>query len=288
MRILQTFITLIALSMSLPGQARLWRVTVEPPAPVNGSPMLLRVTAPAKLTALRGTWLDHQMVFRFSAGCHCWYALAGVDLSTKPGRYVLHLQGDSASARSAAYDREIAVAAGHYPSTTIKVAPEYVEPPKEVQERIGTEQALKKKTFSETGAEPVWTGKFAAPADTSVSGVFGSARILNGVKNSQHTGLDFHAAVGTPVHATNSGTVLLARSLYFEGNCVMLDHGNGLMTFYMHLSEFKVKEGDHVEKGQLLGLSGGTGRATGPHLHFAVRWQGMYLDPASLLKLNVP
>jgi murein DD-endopeptidase MepM/ murein hydrolase activator NlpD len=86
----------------------------------------------------------------------------------------------------------------------------------------------------------------------------------------------------------NAGTVLLARPLYFEGNFVVLDHGQGLLTLYLHLSEFKVKEGDQVKRGQIVGLSGGTGRATGPHLHVAVRWQGTYLDPASLMRLRLP
>jgi murein DD-endopeptidase MepM/ murein hydrolase activator NlpD len=86
----------------------------------------------------------------------------------------------------------------------------------------------------------------------------------------------------------NDGTVLLARLLYFEGNFVVLDHGQGLLTLYLHLSEFKVKEGDQVKRGQIIGLSGGTGRATGPHLHVAVRWQGTYLDPASLIRMRLP
>jgi murein DD-endopeptidase MepM/ murein hydrolase activator NlpD len=82
--------------------------------------------------------------------------------------------------------------------------------------------------------------------------------------------------------------VLLARFLYFEGNCVFLDHGQGLLTLYFHMSELTVKEGDAVKRGQELGLSGGTGRATGPHLHVAVRWQGTYVDPAKLLQLPLP
>jgi murein DD-endopeptidase MepM/ murein hydrolase activator NlpD len=86
----------------------------------------------------------------------------------------------------------------------------------------------------------------------------------------------------------NDGTVLLARPLYFEGNFVVLDHGQGFLTLYLHLSEFKVKEGDVVKRGQEIGLSGGTGRATGPHLHVAARWQGTYLDPARLMQLSLP
>ena len=80
--------------------------------------------------------------------------------------------------------------------------------------------------------------------------------------------------------------VVLARRLYFEGNCVVIDHGLGLFTISMHLSRIRVHEGQHVAAGQLLGLSGATGRVTGPHLHWAVRWQGAYLDPAKLLRMN--
>jgi murein DD-endopeptidase MepM/ murein hydrolase activator NlpD len=90
------------------------------------------------------------------------------------------------------------------------------------------------------------------------------------------------------VSAVNRGTVLLARPLYFEGNCVVLDHGRGLLSLYLHLSELKVKEGDRVQRGAAIGLSGATGRATGPHLHLAVRWQGVYLNPAVLLVLRLP
>jgi murein DD-endopeptidase MepM/ murein hydrolase activator NlpD len=90
------------------------------------------------------------------------------------------------------------------------------------------------------------------------------------------------------VAALNRGTVLLARPLFFEGNCVVLDHGQGLLTLYLHLSEIRVKEGDHVERGEELGLSGATGRATGAHLHVAVRWQGVYLNPATLFALRLP
>jgi murein DD-endopeptidase MepM/ murein hydrolase activator NlpD len=93
--------------------------------------------------------------------------------------------------------------------------------------------------------------------------------------------------MGTPVRAGNSGVVVLAQLLYYEGNCVIIDHGLGLWTLSMHLSRIDVKEGQHVAAGERLGLSGATGRVTGPHLHWAVRWQGAYLDPAKLLRLNL-
>jgi murein DD-endopeptidase MepM/ murein hydrolase activator NlpD len=153
---------------------------------------------------------------------------------------------------------------------------------------IAAADAAKKQAFAATDPNPLWSGAFERPTDTETSGVFGSARVYNGKKKGQHLGLDFRASTGTPVRATNAGKVILARPLYFEGNCVMIDHGQGLLTMYLHLSEFKVKEGDTVSKGQILGLSGGTGRATAPHLHFAVRWHGEYLDPRTLLELHPP
>ncbi|HVI77533.1 MAG TPA: M23 family metallopeptidase, partial [Candidatus Acidoferrum sp.] len=118
--------------------------------------------------------------------------------------------------------------------------------------------------------------------------IFGTARVFNDQVQSRHQGLDFAAPPGTEVQAINSGVVVLARPMFFEGNCVVIDHGQGLLSLYLHLSAFKVKEGDQVHTGEAVAVSGGTGRATGPHLHLAVRWQGIYLSPAILLKLRVP
>lgn len=265
-----------------------WRVQTQPSLIVNGSPVLFKVTAPRAVTLLRATWLEHELVFRKATSCKCWYGMAGVDLATKAGAYPLELEGTTASGSKERFSQTVAIKEGQYPSTALKVAPEYVEPPKETLTRIEQEQTLKKEVFSETSPDSTWKGPFLAPAKASTSGVFGSARLFNGVKRNQHTGLDFRVHSGTPIRAANSGKVILARNLYFEGNCVAIDHGQGLITLYMHLSAFKVKEGDPVRKGQLIGLSGGTGRATAPHLHFAVRWQGAYLDPATLLRLTPP
>ncbi len=265
-----------------------WRVTWQPQQLVNGSPVLFRVTVPAGVTALRGNWADRAFSFRFDQVCNCWYAIAGIDLNARAGKYPLRLEGTGKDNAAVAYTSEVPVRAKAYPTTALSVAPAFVQPPEEVRPRIEQEEALKKRLFAQISPETFWAGRFAAPVATAVSGGFGAARTYNGVKKSQHQGLDYHAAIGTTVRATNAGTVILARGLYFEGNCVVVDHGNGLLTFYMHFSEIKVKEGDHVARGQVLGASGGTGRVTGPHLHFAVRWQGLYLDPQTLLALNPP
>jgi murein DD-endopeptidase MepM/ murein hydrolase activator NlpD len=265
-----------------------WNAQWEPAKPVNGSPVLFRITAPKQLAEITGNFLGQELSFRSSDACHCWYAIAGVSLATKPGIYTLRVEGKGRGQEASTMSYTVAVAAAPYSATTLKVPPEFVEPPKETLARIEEDQVIKKRIFATTLPEPRWSGRFEAPAKAEVSGIFGSARVFNGVKKSQHTGLDFRVTTGTPVAAANSGTVILARSMYFEGNCVIIDHGQGLLTLYLHLSECKVKEGDAVEKGQVIGLSGGTGRATAPHLHFAVRWRGEYLDPRTLLELRPP
>jgi murein DD-endopeptidase MepM/ murein hydrolase activator NlpD len=282
------FLVTILFGLSAPLSTHKWSAQWEPTKLVNGSPVLFRVTAPLQLSELQGNFLGQEFSFRSSKTCHCWYAIAGVSLTTKPGTYTLQVTGKNTGGKETAASYLVRVSAAHYPFSTIKVAPAFVEPPKEVEPVVAAADVAKKQAFAATDPNPLWSGPFERPAETETSGVFGTSRIYNGVKKSQHLGLDFRASIGTPVHATNAGTVILARPLYFEGNCVMLDHGQGLITVYMHLSEFKVKEGDKVTAGQLIALSGGTGRSTGPHLHFAVRWRGEYLDPRTLLELHPP
>jgi murein DD-endopeptidase MepM/ murein hydrolase activator NlpD len=183
--------------------------------------------------------------------------------------------------------RTVEIHAAHYRSGSLIVAPEFVEPGPDELKRIEEESQLKAEVFSASAAEPLWTSSFRAPVTASPTDSFGARRMFNGKLVSIHKGMDFRAATGTPVRASNGGVVVLARPLYYEGNCVMIDHGLGLFTLSMHLSRIDVREGEQVATGDRLGLSGATGRVTGPHLHWAVRWQGAYLDPAKLLRLNL-
>jgi murein DD-endopeptidase MepM/ murein hydrolase activator NlpD len=256
--------------------------------------VLFQVKAPARLQSLSGTWLGHEVFFSFDAKNKTWFALAGVTLDTVPGTYSLELTGESEAGKAAGaritFSRKFAIARGKYPKIQAKLSVEskFTEPTPEQQKQIEESQQVKKDYLNRVTPEREWSGQFSAPADAAISDVFGSQRIFNGKTSSPHLGLDFRVPSGTPVEAMNDGTVLLARPLYFEGNFVVLDHGQGLLTIYMHLSEFKVKEGNQVKRGQVIALSGGTGRATGPHLHVGVRWQGTYLDPAGLMRLRLP
>jgi murein DD-endopeptidase MepM/ murein hydrolase activator NlpD len=275
-----------------------WSVVSQPARLVNGTPVLFRVSAPKTVRSLSGSWLGHDIVFCFDASGKTWFALAGVSLETKPGAYPLELHGETLSGQPASsgqsasgaisFEKKIRVERQRYPHVPLTVPARYTAPSPEEQRQIEQGKEIKAEVFKTVSAEREWRGSFAPPVDASISDVFGVERIFNGSVQSTHEGLDFRVPTGTSVAAVNRGTVILARDLFFEGNCVVIDHGQGLLTLYLHLSKFLVKEGDDVSKGQPIGLSGGTGRATGPHLHLAVRWQGIYLDPQVLLKLRLP
>ena len=268
--------------------ARSWVVIQQPARLVNGGPVAFRVKPPVALKSLSAEWLKHDLDFTFDPRTKAWWAIGGVSLNTRPGSYTLVLKGTTKGSQEISFERRFAVAAGKYRSISVQVAKKYTEPDPEQLRKIAADKTVKQKTFEQVSSEREWAGSFRAPVQAPVSDVFGTRRVFNGKVQSVHQGLDFAAPAGATISAVNSGTVLLAQPLYFEGNCVVLDHGQGLLTIYMHLSQFAVHEGDHVQRGQALGLVGGTGRATGPHLHLAVRWQGEYLDPAILLGLRLP
>jgi murein DD-endopeptidase MepM/ murein hydrolase activator NlpD len=269
-----------------------WSLVYQPARLVNGSPVLFRVTTPATVQTLSGDWLGHEVAFSFDAGSHAWFALAGVSLETKPGTYSIQLHGETSSAESAgqaiSFEKKIRVQHQRYPRVPLKVPDRYTAPSPEDQREIEQDKATKAETFKIVSSSREWKGPFAAPVEAEISDVFGVERVFNGSVQSTHQGLDFRVPTGTSVAAVNSGRVILARPMFFEGDCVVIDHGQGLLSLYLHLSQFSVKEGDEVSKGQPIGLSGGTGRATGPHLHLAVRWQGVYVNPQVLLGLKLP
>jgi murein DD-endopeptidase MepM/ murein hydrolase activator NlpD len=264
-----------------------WVIHVSPSSLVNGTPVMFDVTPPVALKSLSANWLGHTVVFD-STTSQKWLALAGISLETKPGTYALSLEGQREDGSSVRFERNITVGRAKYPIVQLTVSKQFTEPNPEQQKQIREDQELKRDIFSHTTPEREWSGRFESPVQAAISDVFGTRRVFNGVTKSVHQGLDFRVPPATPVSAINRGTVLLARPLYFEGNCVVIDHGQGLLSLYLHLSELKVKAGEQVERGEPIGLSGASGRATGPHLHIAVRWQGIYLDPAVLLSLPLP
>ena len=262
-------------------------VTWQPAKLVRGSAVLFQVRTPADVLEVSGNWLGHQITFTPIGSKRGFYALAGIPVETAAGVYNLELRGTRRGG-DFTYMKRIQVAPAHYPRVAVTVAKQFTEPSPEQLKQIGADKEVKKNTFSRTAAEQLWENNFMPPVDAPVSGVFGTERVFNGEVQSRHLGMDYAVPSGTPVRAINRGTVLLAQKLYFEGGFVVIDHGKGLMSLYLHLSDFKVKEGGQVTAGQVIAQSGASGRATGAHLHLAVRWQGVYLDPAVVLRLQIP
>ncbi len=166
---------------------------------------------------------------------------------------------------------------------------ELVTAPKSENERIVRERKVineARSTIGQVDTALYFSGFIRPVSNGRISGVFGSQRILNGVPKNIHNGLDIAAPKGTPVYAMTDGIVRLAAdTFYYSGNFIMLDHGQGLSSVYLHLSHKDVKEGDRVKKGDKIGEIGQTGRSTGPHLHWGVQWYDKKIDPQGLLDL---
>jgi murein DD-endopeptidase MepM/ murein hydrolase activator NlpD len=261
-------------------------VSLTPTIVVAGAPELLRVAAP-EAKSIDGEWLDRKLQFFPARDHHTWFALAGVDVEAPAATSTLQIHLHLANGPTRDLTQTIEIHPAHYRTGVLTVSPKFVEPGPDELKQIAADSEIKAKVFATSANEPLWSGSFRAPVHAPPTDSFGTRRTFNGKLASIHKGMDFRAPMRTVVRAGNSGTVVLARPLYYEGNCVVIDHGLGLYTLSMHFSRIDVHEGQHVAAGDPLGLSGATGRVTGPHLHWAVRWQGAYLDPAKLLRLNL-
>jgi murein DD-endopeptidase MepM/ murein hydrolase activator NlpD len=216
------------------------------------------------------------------------FALLGIDLDTKPGSYRFTAAFKNGSGREELVEQYMRIEAKSFPRVNIILKDErLITPPPQAAQRIAREQQLLARIFHEPSAEWLAQGSFILPNPGRLKPNFGERRFYNGHPRSPHSGVDISAEMGEPVAASNAGRVALARDLYFAGNSVILDHGLGVFTFYCHFSKLEVREGQTVRRGDLIGLVGSTGRATGPHLHWSVRLGDARVDPLSLLSLSL-
>ena len=176
---------------------------------------------------------------------------------------------------------------GEYRSEQLRVAARYVAPDSATAARIAREIELARGVSRCSHDTPTaWSAPFRRPRAGRITSVFGTAREFNGVVSSRHFGTDFAGAVGAPVYASNAGLVALVGEFYLAGTVVYLDHGGGLVTGYFHLSRTEVAPGTVVQRGQLIGRVGDSGRVTGPHLHWIARYGGITVDPLSLIRVT--
>ena len=214
-------------------------------------------------------------------------ALIGIDLNQEPGTYALKLSLIFGDGRRAERERAITIKPKEFPVEKLWVEEKFVTPPPEVQERIARESELLKTVYEIFTPQWLGSGKFIVPTEGEVNSNFGKRRIFNNKPRSPHSGVDISSPLGTPVNASNSGRVVLATELYFAGQTVIIDHGLGVFSLYLHFSRIMTERGNFVEKGDVIGEVGATGRVTGPHLHWGVRILDCRVDPLALVRLEL-
>lgn len=170
-----------------------------------------------------------------------------------------------------------------YPTETLSVDNAKVAPPPEVLERIALEKAEAETLYNTITPKRYWNKPFIYPMDSIITSQYGSARTYNSVLKSYHGGVDFRARTPLPIQAANDGVVVLVKDRYYAGGTVIIDHGEGIYSCYFHMSRFDVTVGDVVSRGQSIGLTGSTGRITGPHLHFSIMVYNTQTDPLNLI-----
>ncbi|RMG10426.1 MAG: M23 family metallopeptidase [Deltaproteobacteria bacterium] len=260
-------------------------VSWQPEAPRQGDPLLLELRAGGSVQRVRGRFLGRRVEF-FRWGPGRWRALAPIPAGTRPDRHRLRLTLWDASGRRRTLTRSIGVAEADFPTSELSVDPKFTRPPAAVRPRIRRERRRIRRAWQDTGPTRWWRAPFLRPLKSPRTSVFGVRRLFNGKLRSRHNGVDLDGKIGDPIRATNHGRVVLAGDLYYTGRCVFIDHGYGLFSVYFHMTDLRVKEGEVVHKGQIIGTVGESGRVTGPHLHFGIKLLGAYVDPERLLALD--
>lgn len=259
-------------------------IVAEPGRPRQGSLFRLRVAGAPASAELRGSAAGEPLHFVASAGGHEALAAASIDAAS-PLRVVVAC---TVAGRIDSLVGTVPLEAADYPLERLRVAPRFSAPPDSaLAARTRREAALAAEVSRRSHETPrLWTEPFRRPRESRVTSSFGRGREFNGTVTSRHMGTDYAGAVGAPVHAANRGVVRLVDSFFLGGNVVYVDHGAGLVTAYLHLSEHAVAVGDTVQRGDVIGKVGATGRVTGPHLHWITRYGGVTVDPASVLRVT--
>lgn len=254
-----------------------------------GQPFLVRLTSDLPLESVSVHWLGKEVVPSISVwnNRHVALVMLGTDvLDAKAGKEELTVIA-SVDGKENTLRRTVQVRTKKYPKQELTLPPSMVTPPREVYDRIAAEREQTSAAKNTVSARRLWRLPLLRPVDGAMTSAYGLQRILNGKPKNPHRGNDLRSPMGNPVKAAADGVVILVGDHYYAGNSVYIDHGNGMVTMYFHLSKPIVKEGDKVQRGQAIGLSGMSGRATGPHLHFSVSVLGKLVDPEPLFEHTV-
>jgi murein DD-endopeptidase MepM/ murein hydrolase activator NlpD len=214
-------------------------------------------------------------------GDGCFLAIGAVDIKQKAGIYTIKVKAGKRQKQMSLRIRKTI-----FQKIYLTLPAEKVFPKPEDLEIIQDEKVRLQSLFHDVSSRK-WDGSFIMPLDNDISMQFGTKRIMNRRWTSVHRGIDIRGGEGEEVGASNNGIIVLAEELFYGGNTVIIDHGQGIFTLYMHLSGFTVNAGDAVSMGDSIGYVGSSGRSTGPHLHFGVQIRGISVNPVSLTALDL-
>jgi len=261
-------------------------VLAHPKQAGMGQPFLVRLTSGQAFDRILVRWMDREFVPSVCQwnGHHVAIVMLGTDVLTiTPGRRKLLVRA-WAGGNETVWQRSVLIVGRTYPRQALNLPSKMVTPPTAELERIKAERVRTRKAKNTWSDQRLWRLPFHRPVAGKYTSVYGLRRVLNGKPKNPHRGVDFRAPAGTAVEAVADGRVILAEPHYYAGNSMYIDHGNGVVSLYFHLIRFDVSPGDIVKRGQIIGRSGSTGRATGPHLHLSISVQGQLVDPVPLFE----
>jgi murein DD-endopeptidase MepM/ murein hydrolase activator NlpD len=252
---------------------------VQPARARPGDAVLVTVSGAGGVPS--GALLGRPLRF-YAAGPDRWQAAAPLPTEATPGPVVLALDAAGEQVPAA-----LEVVPAGFRSSTLSVAPRFLEPPASARKRIAADGAALAEAYGQPFGPPRYQGAMARPRQAEVTGRYGDQRVYNGKVSGAHYGLDLDGPAGAPVQASADGLVVLARDCYMSGWTTVLWHGAGVYSVYLHQSKVEVQPGQQVTRGQRIGKVGSTGRSTGPHLHWGVKVDGLWVDPDSMARLSI-
>lgn len=272
----------LLLAFCLPSLARAGSlVEITAPEQVGiAKPFLIRVASPYPLAGITVRWNGRTVrpTMSWEDGKSVAMILLGVGLRQKTGVYTIDVRA-SVWGQMRRFCRSVEVVESIWDKEVLRVPQKMVTPPVEALVRIARERRLVRALLAEASPWQYWKRPFFRPAKGKMLSRFGLYRIFNGKTKARHTGLDFRAWEGTSLYAMAEGKVVLTGNLYYAGNAVFINHGGGFVSMACHMSKILVREGDMVVPGQVIGLSGATGRVNGAHLHLSTFVLGKAVDP---------
>jgi murein DD-endopeptidase MepM/ murein hydrolase activator NlpD len=274
---------LLSCLFSLNGSATEVSLSISPETIYPGRLVVIDMSTPYSIEKIHGDVDGHSIFLNKNENKNAYQALWPIDLQDHLGRRTVKIVLTLKDGRTLHFAADFDVVSKEYGRRDLAFQKDYDQ---KTLDRINAEKESVTKVLEKVSKEKLWNTSFSKPVEGPMSGEFGRRTFVQGEERNPHAGIDFAAPVGTTIKAVNDGTVLLINEdMFFEGKIILIDHGQGLLSMYVHLSKILVKKDQTVKRGDIIGEVGQTGRATGPHLHFGVKLFNKRIDPADIFNL---